>query len=195
MPRDHASDRLIERMMVDGGDIVLTGPVTPEMARDLHSALHDADPQGEPLIVELTTNGGDADIGVRMMTEIARARRRLAGRRLVFLGTGTVYSAGVTTMSAFPAADRFLTAGGTLLVHGRQLAKTVELSGPLRASRPQIKALLSEIEVGCALENDGFRRLIEGSDIDFAEVCEKALYNWYIPAEEALGRGLIAGIV
>ena len=187
--------RLIHRMKNRGGDIVLMGPVTPEMAQTLCKQLLEAAEEGDPLIVELTTNGGDADIGLRMVTEIERARVRLARRRLVFLGTGTVYSAGVTAMSAFPPADRFLTDGGTLLVHGRQLSKTVELSGPLRASHPQLKALLHEIEVGCALEDDGFRRLIEGSDIDFAEVCEKALYNWYIPAAEALERGLIAGIV
>lgn len=114
---------------------------------------------------------------------------------MVFLGTAAVYSAGVTLMSAFPRADRFLATGAVLLIHCRQLEKTIELSGPIRASRPKVEALLHQIEIGVDLENENFARLIEGSDVALDDLCEKALYNWYVPAEEARELGLIAAVV
>lgn len=119
----------------------------------------------------------------------------LPPRRLVFLGKTTVYSAGVTLMAAFPREDRFLTRDAMLLIHVRQLEKTIEIQGPMRASLPQLKSLCHQVEVGMGLEEANFERLLEGSQVPMEELLEKALYNWYVPAEEALERGLIAGII
>ena len=54
---------------------------------------------------------------------------------------------------------------------------------------------MHQLETGVALEEDNFRRLIEGSDVTMDELLEKALYNWYVPAEEACKRGLAAGLL
>lgn len=58
-----------------------------------------------------------------------------------------------------------------------------------------VEALKAQIETGIALEEGNFRRLIQGSDVSLEEVFERALYNWYLEAEEARRRGLIAGII
>jgi ATP-dependent protease ClpP protease subunit len=129
----------------------------------------------------------------RIVLEVQNARRRLSGRFL-FLGKTVVYSAGATIMSAFPKADRWFAADAMLMIHCRKLDKTVELSGPIRASLPLIEALQNQIETGVALEDRNFRRLIEGSNVTIDEISERALYNWYLDAEQALARGLIAGI-
>jgi ATP-dependent protease ClpP protease subunit len=118
---------------------------------------------------------------------------RLPGRFL-FLGKAVVYSAGITIMSAFPCRDRWLTDDTMLMIHGRKLDKTVEISGPIRASIPMIEALRAQMEVAVALEETGFRRLIDCCGVVLDELREKALHNWYLTAEEAVARGLVAGL-
>jgi hypothetical protein len=122
-------------------------------------------------------------------------RERLPKCRFVFVGKSAVYSAGTTLMSAFPVHDRFLTNEAVLLLHCRQLEKTVELSGPIRSSLPLVEALCHQIKTGIELELEHFKRLITGSNVSIEELLERALYNWYLSSEEALRRGLIAGIV
>jgi hypothetical protein len=148
----------------------------------------------DPVTLELTTSGGDAELGRRAMLDVEIARERLAPRRMVFLGKTIVYSAGVTLMSGFPREDRYLTEDAVLLIHCRQLEQDLKLSGPLRTSLPLLKAKCQEIETGVQLEIDAFERLIDGSEIEMDELLEKALYNWYVPAEEAVKLGLVAGI-
>ena len=175
--------------------ISLIGSVTEDMARSLREQLRELEPGDEPITLEMTTLGGDAELARRMVLDIDQARERLSPRRLLFLGKTVVYSAGVTVMSAFPRDDRFLAADATLLIHCRQLDKTVEIDGPLRASLPRIEALCHELCTGIELEKRSFERLIEGTSVTLEALLEKALYNWYLSAEEALELGLIAGIV
>lgn len=148
----------------------------------------------DPVVVEVMTLGGDAEAGRRLALEIALARRRL-GRRLVFLGKTTVYSAGVTMMAGFPVADRFLTRDCRLLIHCRKMARTLNLEGPLAACEQQLREVLAEIETGRSLQTEGYRQLVEGSSVSLEEVERRAADNWYLPADEALARGLIAGVV
>jgi ATP-dependent protease ClpP protease subunit len=174
--------------------IALLGEIGEDMARSLHEQLAAAGEGEGDIALELTTLGGDAEIARRIVLDIERARARL-GRRLLFLGKTVVYSAGITIMSAFPRADRYLSHDAVLMIHGRQLDETIEISGPMRASLPKIKALQAQIEAGLRIESANFERLIEGSDIGLDEILEKGLHNWYLPAGEALARGLVAGIL
>ena len=170
------------------------GPVG-ETTLDAFLTQLEAAEQGEgPIAVEITSTGGDADTAHRIALEIGLARRAL-GRRLVFIGKTIVYSAAVTVMGAFPREDRFLTGDATLLIHCRKLEKTLELEGPLPASAQRVRQLLSEIDNGLRLEAEGFARLIEGSGISLEEIQRKAADNWYLPAADALDRGLIAGLL
>jgi len=171
----------------------LWGPIDEQLFGRMREQVDAADSEG-PLVIELMTMGGDADIGRRMAMEVRLLRTRL-DRRLVFLGATAVYSAGVTVMAAFPRQDRYLTADAVLLVHRRRMDKTLPLCGSLAVCEQMTREMMSQIRLGQALEREGFEALIKGSDVSRDEVEERAAANWYIPAREALQCGLIAGIV
>jgi hypothetical protein len=175
--------------------IRLLGEVNASMLLTLLDGLAEAEDGTGPLAVEVTTLGGDAEIARRIVLELDLARERLKDRRLVFIGKTIVYSAGTTIMSAFPRADRFLSSDAVLLIHTRQLEKTVDLSGPIRASLPLVDAVCEQLRLGVRLEEEGFERLIAGSEIGMEELLEKALHNWYLTTDEALERGLVAAII
>lgn len=172
----------------------LVGAVTEEFVRSFLEQLDAVPREAAEIAIEVTTPGGDADLGRRLVHAVDTAReRRLA--RLLFLGVSQVHSAGVTLMSAFPPEDRFLSRDAILLVHGRRLERKLELSGPLRGTLAHLRSLTSQVELGIELEEEGFRRLIRGSDIGFEEIVHHSRFNWYIRAEEAMRRGLVAGLV
>ena len=81
------------------------------------------------------------------------------------------------------------------VIHGRQLDKTIELSGPMRASRPKIEALLQQIDCGLIHEEENLKRLIEGTGLALDQIRAKALHNWYLPADEALQLGLVTALI
>ena len=172
----------------------LNGPVDDAMLRTFLDALAAAEDGEGPLVLELTTNGGDADVGRRIATDVRLFRER-TGRRTLFLGKAVVYSAGVTILSGFPRADRWLARGTTLLIHCRQLIRTLDLQGPLKAERLKAEALIEEIDAGLEVEQEDFEALVAGSDVAIAELLERAQSGWYLRAEEAQRRGLAAGLV
>lgn len=185
----------LPRECVLNPQVRLIGEVSDAMLRLMLDQLAQLSGNEEIVAVEISTLGGDAEIGRRMILEMDLVRERLPNCRFVFIGKSAVYSAGTTLMSAFPVRDRFMTGEAMLLIHCRQLNKTVELSGPIRSSLPLVQALCHQIKTGIELEKEHFDRLIDGSDVTMDELLEKALYNWYLSAQDALQRGLIAGIV
>jgi ATP-dependent protease ClpP protease subunit len=178
---------------LDHAHVSLVGEVSEATAHQFLDQLAKAPKDERTVIVEVTTPGGDAELARRLVLDIAIARKRF--RRLVFVGKTQVYSAGITIMSAFPKEDRFLSRDCSLLIHCRQLEKSVEISGAMRSSLPKVRALVEQIETSLELEEEDFRRLIEGSDIKLEELLGKAVSNWYLPAEEAHRRGLIAELL
>ena len=108
----------------------LNGPVDDSMLRFFIDGLEAARDGEGALALELTTTGGDADVGRRIAADM-RLFREQTGRRTLFLGKAVDYSAGVTIMSAFPREDRWLAAGTMLLIHCRQIQRTVQLEGSL----------------------------------------------------------------
>ena len=193
MARD---DRKQEKPGVSAkADISLVGTVDQAMAEKLRDQLGEAEAGEGPVTIDITTLGGDPEMARRMIVEIDAARERLEGRRLVFVGKTAVYSAGTTMMGGFPVADRYLTRDAVLLLHCRQMEKTMQLQGPLASSRIQLGQVLEEVENGMRLEREGFQTIIEGSDVSLDEICERAMTSWYVPAAEALERRLIAGVV
>lgn len=174
--------------------IRLEGEVNETMLRTFRDALAAVEARGETAVLEITTPGGDADIGRRIATDI-RLHRERTGRDALFLGKAVVYSAGVTIMSGFPRHARWLAHGAVLLIHGRSLGRTVTFDGPLQQERKRLEALLAEVDTGLALERRGFETLIQGSAIGIDELLERAQSNWYVDADEALARGLVEGLV
>ena len=183
-----------QQVTLDHSDVSLLGELTEQRAADFVHDLSKVTSDRPVVVIEVTTIGGDAELARRLVLEIELARKRLK-RRLVFVGKTQVYSAGTTLMSAFPREDRFVSRDTMLMIHCRQLDTDVDLSGAMRSSLPKVKALIAEIEAGLALEEENFRRLIVGSDISMDELISKAVHDWYLTADEAHRRGLVAGIL
>jgi ATP-dependent Clp protease, protease subunit len=182
---------------LENPQLVILGDIEIASTERFLCRLREIEESDDDLVLELTTLGGDAEMARRIVLEIDRVRRqrRARGRgRFLFLGKTIVYSAGITIMAAFPPADRWLSGDTMLMIHGRTLEKTIELSGPIRASLPQVDALHDEIKAGLALEEEGFARLVEGSAVPLEELRAKAAHSWFLSAAEAQRRGLVAGI-
>ena len=173
--------------------IRLSGMVDEEMYASFRDQLAAAPAEGM-IVAALTTLGGDPEVARAMGDEI-RLLREFTGRQTVFLGKAAVYSAGTVFMAAFPADCRFLTRGTRLMIHERQLDDSLTLSGPLRMLIASLKAKLHEVEHSIAIEEEGFRALIDGTDVKFEEVLERAPANWYIDAETAKARGLVVDVI
>lgn len=148
-----------------------------------------------PMLLELTTTGGDAEIGRRIATDVMLARERL-GLDLAFLGKSVVYSAGVSIMSGFPPERRFLTKDCMLLIHERRLSKTLELKGAMRGMEAIVKDTLAEIESALRMERTAFEFLVAGSDVTLDELMGRINgCDWYVTDAQALEMRLIAGIL
>ena len=181
------------RQLARTPQVRLLGTVSEAMLNVFQDQLAAAEPGG-PIAVEITSMGGDADIGRRLALEVGLARERL-NRRLVFVGKTAVYSAATTVMGGLPREDRYLTRDAVLLIHCRQLQRSLELSGPLGASRVRLNQILGEIEIGVQLQQEGYAALVEGSRVSLDEITAEAEAGWYVRAEEALARGLVAGLI
>lgn len=176
-------------------NVRLTGTVDEKMLQDFQSQMQATADDSGPLVFELTTTGGDADIGRRLALEV-RLLRQQDAREVYFLGKSTVYSAGITFMAAFPASHRFLTADCALLIHERRMDKELKLTGALRACTALVKDALAEIVNGQELEREGFRELIKGSSLSLERLMHHVNdANWYVRAREAKRIGLVAAVI
>jgi ATP-dependent protease ClpP protease subunit len=173
-------------------DIRLLGGIDEQMIQNF---LDQSDKlEGDaPLVLELTSMGGEADSARRLAQEI-----HLLGlqRELFFLGKSYVYSAGISLMAAVPPSHRFLTRDTILLIHERRMDRTVQLAGALRSAIAVTRDLLAELEMGQQLERRGFERLVAGSQLGADELLARVLErDWYMTADEALELQLVAGLV
>jgi hypothetical protein len=98
-------------------------------------------------------------------------------------------------MAAFLRDRRWLTRDTTLLIHGRRMTRDVHLEGPLGSARRVLEEIIADIDNGLRLEDDGFAELIEGSGVSLDDIRRRAYGGWYLPAQEALDLGLVAGLV
>lgn len=146
------------------------------------------------VVLELSTPGGDADIGRRIADELRLWQA--SGTTIYFLGKTYIYSAGVTVMSAIPPPRRFLTCGTEILIHERKMKKDIHLEGALRSCRTLVNDALAEIESGQRLEREGFSRLVEGTTLTVDDIEKRVLdKDWYLTAAEAVDLGLVAGTI
>ncbi|KLK93806.1 hypothetical protein AA309_07255 [Microvirga vignae] len=64
-----------------------------------------------------------------------------------------------------------------------------------RPSQCITKAKVAELEKGIQLEQQGFSELIADTDVSEEEIRKYAETNWYLTADEALRRKLVAGLL
>ena len=173
--------------------VQLHGAVNETMYAEFKRQVFAAPPDG-PLVVAITTLGGDPEMA-RAMADDIRLLRQYTGRECLFLGKVAVYSAGATFMSAFPVDKRFLTRGSRIMIHERQMQSTVQLNGPLNTLSYALKAKLHEIEDSIRIQDEGFAALVDGSRVTLDELKGKASSTWYIEADEASDLGLVLDII
>ena len=173
--------------------VQLAGPVDQQMYANFKQQVHAAQGDG-PLVVSITTLGGDPEMA-RAMADDIRLIRDYTGRETLFLGKVAVYSAGATFMSGFPTDKRWLTRGTRLMVHERQMTSTIQLSGPLNTLRYSLEAKLAEIADSIRIQDEGFRAFVAGSCVTFEELKAKASSAWYIEAEAARDLGLVLDVI
>ncbi|MEG3163071.1 ATP-dependent Clp protease proteolytic subunit [Sphingomonas sp. PB2P19] len=173
--------------------VQLHGPVNDQMYDSYKFQLANA-PTNGPLVVSITTLGGDPEMA-RAMADNIRLLREYTDRETLFLGKVAVYSAGATFMSAFPVHSRFLTKHTRLMIHERSMQSTIQLNGPLNTLSHALRAKLHEIEDSIEIQNEGFRDLVAGSKVSFEELKARAPDNWYIEADEALALGLVLDVI
>ena len=77
----------------------------------------------------------------------------------------------------------------------RRMVKDLHVEGPLGSCRGVLEEMIADIEHGLRLEEQGFAELIDGTNVDAEEITRRAYSGWYLTAEEALSRGLVAGLV
>lgn len=174
-------------------DIRLFGKVNETMLSEFFRQQAEA-PTGKSIVLELSTSGGDADIGRRIAQEVRMWQN--SGLEVFFLGKTYVFSAGITIMSAFAPSHRFLTTDCELLIHERKMKKDLHLEGALRGCLSAVNDVLAEIESGQRLEREGFMQLVAGTKLSAQDV-ENKVYNkdWYLSAKDAVEVGLVAGLV
>ena len=173
--------------------VQLSGPVDERMYSWFKQQLGNAHGDG-PLVVSITTLGGDPEMA-RAMADDIRLIREYTGRETLFLGKVAVYSAGATFMSGFPTDRRWLTRGSRVMLHERQMSSTLQLNGPLNTLRYSLEAKLAEIEDSIKIQDEGFRALVAGSQVTFEQLKQKASSAWYIEAEEARDLGLVLDVI
>jgi ATP-dependent Clp protease, protease subunit len=192
----HASSQIPEaiRARLARPTIRLSGPVGHLMVASFFEQLLPVLEVEGSILVELYTDGGDAEIGRRLAEEV-RMLSHQHGRDIWFLGKTLVASAGVTMMAAFPRERRWLTRDTTLLIHGRRMVKDLHLEGPLGSCRRVLEEIIADIDHGLRLEQLGFAELINGTSVHAEEIASRAYGGWYLSADEALNRTLVAGLI
>ncbi|HEU0045852.1 ATP-dependent Clp protease proteolytic subunit [Sphingomonas sp.] len=173
--------------------VQLAGAVDYNMYSWFKTQLGGASGDG-PLVVAITTLGGDPEVA-RAMADDIRLIREYTGRETLFLGKVAVYSAGATFMSGFPADKRFLTRGSRIMLHERQMSSTIDLSGPLNTLHYKLEAKLAEIADSIRIQDEGFRAMVQGTQVQFDDLKRKAASAWYIEAEEARDLGLVLDVI
>ncbi len=144
-------------------------------------------------MIELSTLGGDPEVARMMGEDVRFASETEPDRRFVFLGKAVIYSAGTTFMSFFARNNRYLTRGTRLMIHERKLAKTLAIDGPLTSCLATVRATLNVIECSIAIQNEGFKNLVIGSD--FNEVLLRAPSNRHLEAKQARNLGLSEAVL
>ena len=172
-------------------NIRLFGPVNDAMLAGFLGRL-DALDEEEPVIVELFSPGGDAEVGRRIALELRLLTE--GGRDVVFLGKTMVYSAGVTIMSGVPRERRFLSRDCLLLIHQRGQGKDIPLHGHLRANLQTVREAMAQLEASLRLEEEGWRMLAKSSALSPEEIARRAETSWYVTAKEALDLRLITAV-
>ncbi|MFD0944770.1 ATP-dependent Clp protease proteolytic subunit [Sphingomonas canadensis] len=173
--------------------VSLSGSVDQAMYAAFRAQIAAAPREG-PLVIALSSHGGDVEVA-RLMADELRLLRDYGARELLFLGKVAVHAAGTAFMAAFPPADRFLTRGTRLLIQEGSADAHVAFAGPLRGVADALRARLNEIELAARAEEEGFRALAAGTRVAPEELRRRAAAGWFLDADEARALGIVADVI
>ncbi|RWC26398.1 MAG: hypothetical protein EOS27_25375 [Mesorhizobium sp.] len=192
-PKSRTAAPSDEKLLV-GSNVQINGRIDDQLFLNFMKQLGGVRANDEDLILELMTQGGDADTARRIALEI-RIFQTYSGKDAYAVGKTAVMSAGVTIFSAFECADRFLTQDATLLVHERHIEKTFTLQGPIKSCKQIIREELAALDTAERVQREDFEHFVRGSDMSAEDLFERAKDNCYLTAQEALDLRLIARII
>ena len=187
-PLELATGGITVQKMLFEPNLSLNGAISEQTLIFVLSRLDAIRSSGDPLIMELNTNGGDADVARRVALEI-RFFAKYSGRKCVCTGKSTIYSAGVAVFPAFPKHARYLTEDAVLLVHERRLQSSLELNGPIKSCLQIAREQVNFLETAERLETESFEELVAGSQMSLGELQSQLVSNCYMTASEALRKG------
>jgi ATP-dependent protease ClpP protease subunit len=187
-------DRPRDSRLLFEPNISINGLITSDTLGFFLGRLQAVRQDGIDLIMELNTDGGDADVARRIALEIRLFCKHSKGKAYC-VGKTKVYSAGVTILAAFPRRQRYVTEDAVLLVHERHMQQSISLNGPLKACIQIVREQLALLETAEQLEREGFEELVQGTCIAPEQLYEKATQNCYITADEAVRIGIVSAIL
>ncbi|HEV2503783.1 MAG TPA: ATP-dependent Clp protease proteolytic subunit [Mesorhizobium sp.] len=177
-----------------GSNVQINGIISDDLFRAFMKQLGEVRTRGDDLILELMTQGGDADTARRIALEL-RIFRDHSGKNTFVVGKTAVMSAGITIMAAFGRSNRFLTSDTTLLIHERHITRSITLEGPIESCKQIIREEASALDTAERVEREDFEQFIEGSTLSADDLFERAKNNCYLTAQEALELQLIERII
>jgi ATP-dependent protease ClpP protease subunit len=183
-----------DEMLLVGSNVQINGMIDDQLFHNFMKQLGDVRANDEDLILELMTQGGDADTARRIALEI-RVFQTYSGKNTYVVGKTAVMSAGITIFSAFECADRFLTQDATLLIHERHIEKTISLQGPIKSCRQIIREELAALDTAERVEREDFEHFVRGSGMSAEDLFERAKDNCFLTAQEARDLRVIGRII
>jgi ATP-dependent Clp protease protease subunit len=180
--------------LLSGANVRINGPIDAQVFDDFTKQLRSVWDGDDDLILELMTQGGDADIARRIALEI-RIFQAYAAKAAYAVGKTAVMSAGVTVLSGFDCKNRFLTADATLLIHERHLDRTLVLKGPIESCKQIVCEQLEVLKMAERVEKEDMEKFVAGSHMTVDDLFQRAKGNCYLTAAQALEFGLISEII
>lgn len=189
-PEKHPSDQ----RLLTGSNVQLNGIIDDSLFHAFIQQLGEVRAEGSDLILELMTQGGDADTARRIALEL-RIFQAYSGKAAYVVGKTAVMSAGITILAAFERSNRFLTADATLLIHERHITRTVMLDGPIHSCQQIIQEEASMLATAERVEREDFEHFVRGSRLSRDDLFERAKHNCYLTAQDAIDLQLIKRIL
>ncbi|MCG7508408.1 ATP-dependent Clp protease proteolytic subunit [Mesorhizobium retamae] len=193
-PPDGPAQPPSDDKLLVGSNVQINGMINDDLFLTFMKQLGDVRASNEDLILELMTQGGDADTARRIALEI-RVFKTRSGKNAYAIGKTAVMSAGITIFSAFDCANRFLTPDATLLIHERHISRTITLEGPIKSCMQIVREESSALETAERVEREDFEHFVKGSSMSADDLFERAKDNCYLTAQDALDLRLIARII
>lgn len=171
---------LIEKHLFSARTVMITGPVTMDMARDVCARLHAmAYVSEDPITVIVSSPGGHVESG-----DMIHDTLKFVGPRIRMLGSGWVASAGALIYAAAEKEDRYCLPNTRFLLH--------QPSGGVTGSASDVEIQMREI----TRMRDRLNKIFaDATGQPVEEIEARTDRDFWMSAEEAVDFGLATHII